>query len=157
VVVGVPDVIRDQLRPGASTDVSCDAYPGRAFTGSISRIAGIADPRSHVFEVEITVPNGDRALKPGMVASVVLGDKPASTAITLPLAAIVRSRRDPARFAVLVVEDVGGVKLARQHEVELGTFLGNAIPVTGGLPADAQVVVQGASLLSDGEPVRVVP
>jgi RND family efflux transporter MFP subunit len=154
VVVGVPDVVRDQLRLGSETQVACDAFPARSFQGTLTRIAGIADPRSHVFEVEITVPNPDHLLKPGMVAGVVLGEKPAvATATTLPLSAIVRSQKDKNRFAVFVLD---GASVVHQQEVELGKFLGNVIPVTAGLRPDAQVVVQGASMLSDGESVRVI-
>ncbi len=158
VVVGVPDLVRDQLRLGSEVAITCDAFPGRTFTGSITRIASIADPRSHVFEVEIAVPNPDRALKPGMVASIVLGEAaPAAPATTLPLAAVVRSQRDKTRFAVFVLDTSVNPPMARQQEVELGNFLGNSIRVAAGLAPDAEVVVQGASMLSDGEPVRVIP
>jgi len=158
VVVGVPDLVREQLSLGSETALSCDAFPNKGFLGRITRIAGIADPRSHVFEVEISVPNPDGELKPGMVASVVLGDKTAApTATTLPLAAIVRSQRDKSRFAVFVLDTAVQPPVVRQKEVELGNFLGNNIPVTQGLAPEAQVVVQGASMLSEGEPVRVIP
>lgn len=158
VVVGVPDIVRQQLSLGSGIAVSCDAFSGKAFTGSITRIAGIADPRSHVFDIEISVPNPDGQLRPGMVASVAFGDKTATTvATTLPLAAIVRSQRDKSRFAVFVLDSTVNPPVVRQREVELGTFLGNNIPVTRGLAPDAQVVVQGAPMLSEGEPVRVIP
>ena len=158
VVVGVPDLVRGQLSLGGETEIACDAIPDRPFQGHITRIAGIADPRSHVFEVEITVPNSDNLLKPGMVASVVLGEKTSATpATTLPLNAIVRSQRDRSRFAVFVLDTSVNPPVVHQKEVELGNFLGNSIPVTQGLQPDAQVVVQGASMLSEGETVRVIP
>lgn len=158
VVVGVPDLVRDELRLGSQIAVTSDAFSNRSFQGSITRIAGIADPRSHVFEVEITVPNQDGALRPGMVASVVLGEKVApATFATLPLGAVVRSQRNKDRFAVFVLDATTAPPVVHQREVELGNFLGNAIPVTSGLAPEDQVVVQGASLLSEGERVRVLP
>jgi membrane fusion protein, multidrug efflux system len=158
VVLGVPDLVRDQLRLGSEISVTCDAFPARGFQGSITRIAGIADARSHMFEVEITVPNPDRLLKPGMVASVVLGEKMmAEVATTLPLSAIVRSVRDKNHFAVFVVDAAAHPTVVHQQEVELGAFRGNRITVASGLRPEAQVVVQGASMLSDGDVVRVLP
>jgi RND family efflux transporter MFP subunit len=158
VVVGMPDMVRDQLRLGSETSIACDAFPARRFQGSITRIAGIADPRSHMFEVEITVPNPDRLLKPGMVASVVLGEKTAAeVATTLPLSAIVRSVHDKNRFAVFVLDQTAHPTVVRQQDVDLGVFRGNLITVTDGLSPEAQVVVQGASMLSNGDVVRVVP
>jgi len=157
-VVGVPDMVRDELRLSSETAIACDAFPGRSFHGTITRIAGIADPRSHTFEVEVTVPNPDRLLKPGMVASVVLGEQTvAGPATTVPLAAVVRSRRDKDRFAVFVLDWSVHPPVVHQKDVELGRFLGNAIPVTRGLAPDEQVVVQGASMVSEGEAVQVIP
>jgi RND family efflux transporter MFP subunit len=157
-VVGVPDLVRDELRLGRETAIVCDAFPGRGFRGTITRIAGIADPRSHVFEVEVTVPNPERLLKPGMVASLALGDRTAvATATTVPLSAIVRSLRNRGHFAVFVLDSSVNPPVVRQKEVELGNFLGNVIPVTHGLAPDAQVVVQGASMVSEGEAVQVIP
>jgi hypothetical protein len=110
-----------------------------------------------MFEVEITVPNANGLLKPGMVVSVVLGEKSvAEVATSLPLSAIVRSVRDKNRFAVYVIDGAASTKV-HQQEVELGPFRGNLITVTSGLQPDAQVVVQGAAMLSDGDVVRVVP
>ena len=60
VVVGVPELVREQLSLGSETALSCDAFPNKGFLGRITRIAGIADPRSHVFEVEISVPKSRR-------------------------------------------------------------------------------------------------
>ena len=91
-------------------------------------------------------------------AAVVLGDKNVAPAVTtLPLAAIVRSQKDKNRFAVFVLDSGATPPVVHQKEVELGNFLGNNIPVMHGLAPDAQVVVQGASMLSEGEPVRVIP
>jgi hypothetical protein len=89
---------------------------------------------------------------------VVLGEKSmAEIATTLPLSAIVRSVRDKNHFAVYVIDGTAPNPRVHQQEVELGPFRGNSITVSSGLQPDAQVVVQGAAMLSDGDVVRVVP
>jgi len=156
---GVPDTVLPRVHLGATQAVTTEAYPGSDFTGRISMVAPSADPKSRVFEVEITIPNPDGRLKPGMVAALSLeaaGDPATANAPLVPLSAIVRSPGHPGQFAVFVVEDKGGKRVARAHDVELGDYLGRVIPVKAGLAGGEQIVVQGAGLLSDGEPVEVI-
>jgi RND family efflux transporter MFP subunit len=156
---GVPDVVLPRVHLGAELAITSEAYPGEKFTGRISLIAPSADPRSRVFEVDVTIPNGDGRLRPGSVAALALeggGDPATASAPLIPLSAIVRSPGHPAQFAVFVVDAGGGHPVARAREVELGEYLGRVIPVKRGLSGGETVVVQGAGLLSDGEPVEVI-
>ena len=69
-------------------------------------------------------------------------------------------RRSPGhtgRFAVFVVDQKQTPPTARLREVELGEFLGNQIPIRAGLADGDRVIVMGASLVSDGEAVQVIP
>ena len=157
-VFGVPDTVLPRITLGSVETITTDAYPGVKFQGRISQIAPSADARSRVFEVAITIPNADGRLKPGSVASLALegASQAASAEPLIPLSAIVRSPKAKDRFGVYVVEEAGGKTIARVHEVELGEYLGKVIPVKGGLKGGEKIVIQGAGLLSDGEPVEVI-
>jgi multidrug efflux system membrane fusion protein len=112
-----------------------------------------------VFEVDVTIANSDGRLKTGSVAALALeggGDAAAAAAPLIPLSAIVRSPAHAAQFAVFVVDTTGGHAVAHARDVELGEYLGRVIPVKRGLTGGETVVVQGAGLLSDGEPVEVI-
>jgi len=56
-----------------------------------------------------------------------------------------------------VVQEEQGVAVARARELVLGDLLGNAVQVVSGLLPGDRVVVHGASLIEDGQVVRVVP
>jgi HlyD family secretion protein len=82
-LVYIPEDRIGHVRLGQPVEVRVDAFPGRAFEGRISYIAGEAEftPRSVqtkeertnlVFAVKITIPNPDHALKPGMPADATL-------------------------------------------------------------------------------------
>ncbi|MCE9672450.1 efflux RND transporter periplasmic adaptor subunit [Myxococcus stipitatus] len=160
VVFGVPDTLLPSVRLGAPQAVITQAFPGQEFEGRISRIAPSADPKSRVFAVEVSIPNADQRLKPGMVAALSLrggGTRQAEPELLIPLSAIVRSTKNPNAFAVFVLEEKDGKPVARLRDVTLGEYLGNVIPVKQGLKAGERIVVTGASLLSDGEPVEVIP
>jgi RND family efflux transporter MFP subunit len=157
VVIGIADTILARFKTGATHGVITEALPDRRFVGRVTKVSPTADPRSRLFEVELTLPNADGALKPGMVATVDVsgGDAMPAAQLTLPLAAIVRAPggSDDA-YAVFVVEQASGGAVARVRRVTLGALVGNAVAVTSGLTGTEQVVVRGAALLTDGERVN---
>lgn len=157
-VFGVPDVMVEKLQLGSELGITTEAVPGVAFKGRITRVSPSADPKSRVFEVETTIPNPTQQLKAGMIASLKVSEAASSTpAAVVPLSSVVRSPKDPNAFAVYVVVDEGGKSVAHTKDVQLGDPLGNRILVTGGLGSGDKVVVRGATLISEGEQVQVIP
>ena len=71
-VFGAPDTMLHRLKLGMPQTVTTEALPNRQFAGRITNIAPTADPQSRVFDIELTIPNPDDALKVGMVASMQL-------------------------------------------------------------------------------------
>jgi multidrug efflux system membrane fusion protein len=158
VVFGAPDTMLKTLTLGAVEPVTSEAVPNRAFSGRITKIAPAADPRSRVFDVEITVPNADGALKVGMVAVIQVGDQtavPVQPALVVPLAAIVHAK-DRDGYAVYVVEDTAGKSTVHLRTVSLGPMIGNEISVTEGLRQGERVVISGAPVVTDGDQVSLI-
>ena len=156
VVFGAPDTIVRTLRVGAPQMITSAAEPDVPLRGTITRVAPAADPRSRIFDVEVTIPNENGRLRPGMVAALEIGaSEPTAAPVVVPLSAITRSRKDRNGYAVVVVEDRGGRQIAQSRDVALGDTLGNAIAVTSGLKTGERVVVSGATLVTDGDPVRI--
>jgi multidrug efflux system membrane fusion protein len=158
VVFGVPDTMLAELKLGSSLPIVTESIRNVSFPGRITAISPSADPRSRVFNIEVTVPNQKQQLKAGMIASLqIRGEKPAQPVPTVALGAIVRSRTDPKGYAVFVVEKSAGKTVARLREVQLGEVYGNTIAATAGLKPGDQVVVTGGTLLRDGDPVSIIP
>jgi len=158
VVFGAPDVVLPNLALGGLLMITAEAVPGVEFRGRITRISPSADPRSRVFEVEVTVPNPGYRLKVGLIASLQLGaTRPAAPVPVVPLSAIVRPKQDPGGYAVVLVEEQAGKQVARVRSITVGETYGNLIGVTQGVKVGERVIVTGASLVNDGEPVRVIP
>jgi multidrug efflux system membrane fusion protein len=166
-IFGVPDSLLETLRPGTEVSFTTEALKQGEFSGQVTRISPVADPKSRAFEVEVSIPNPRGDLKAGMVVSLKLQVAPAAAsaaAVSLPLTAVVRPPGKDRGFGVFVIDAPAagpgaaadsGVAVLR--EVELGEFLGNTIGVRSGLKAGERVVVQGATLLSSGERVRIIP
>jgi multidrug efflux system membrane fusion protein len=150
---GVPDTVMVQMRPGRAIAIYVEAIPGRAFHGTVSSIASVADAETKLFQVEITIPNRGMALKPGMIASLALTDStPAPAVPVVPLSAVVRDRTNPADFAVMVVEG----NVAKVRKVALGPTFGELLAVTNGLKPGEMVIRAGGTMVNDGEAVQVL-
>lgn len=158
VVYGIPDVLLGTQRLGSPMTITTEAVPDRQFRGRITAIAPNADVKSRLFDVEITVPNPQGLLKAGMIASLEVPEAeiPASPEV-VPISAIVRSRSDSARYAVFVVERQADREIARARNIELGDTYGNLIAVSSGVHQGEQVIVTGATIVTDGQRVRIIP
>jgi RND family efflux transporter MFP subunit len=156
---GVPDLALQNFKLGDTLTMTTDAVPGTEFKGHISRISAAADQSSRVFDVEVTIPNAEGLLKPGMIASMSVTETTGASAQVpvVPLTAITRPKADPNAYAVLVIEDAGGRQVARMRNVTLGESHGNSIAVNSGVKAGEIVITTGVTQVADGEEVRVMP
>lgn len=156
-VFGAPDSVVGRMVEGAKLTVHVEALDSDV-DGVITRIAPSSDDKTHVFDIETTIPNPGGRLKPGFVAStglsVPLRDGPV---IALPLTGVVRSAHDPHGFAVFVVSDEAGTTVAHLRDVQLGAIIGNEVQVLSGLEKGSRIVSVGATLLVDGAHVRILP
>jgi RND family efflux transporter MFP subunit len=162
-VFGVPDSLVHRLTPGQPLEVSTEAFRGGKFTGRITAISPTADAQSRVFDVEVSIPNRDGRLRPGMIGAVEVNAEPPAAPLldigapAVPLTAIVRSDTQPEQYSIFVVDGGGDRSTVHARTVTLGAVQGNLVAVTSGLAAGERVVVMGATLLKDGEAVRVIP
>jgi RND family efflux transporter MFP subunit len=157
-VFGVTDILVAGLRIGTPQAVTAEAVPGVVFHGRITRVSPAADPGSRVFEAEVTIPNPDGRLRPGMIAAIEIAAADAAAAVmVVPLNAIVRPPGESSGYAVYVIEGDGEVGMARLRRVELGDVTGNMIGITAGLAGGDRVILRGATLVSDSQAVRIIP
>ena len=70
---------------------------------------------------------------------------------------MIRPAGDSTGYAVYVVQDSSGAAAARLRRVTLGEVSGNQIAVREGLRPGERVIVRGATIVADGQAVRVVP
>ena len=154
VTFGAPDYVLSRVRLGQELTIKTenDAAPVK---GRVTSISPAADTRNRVFAVEVTVNNRDRHLKPGMIASIGLGQVPHSS-ISIPLSAVVPFPSEPGNFAVMVAEERAGTLVANLRKVQLGTTHESSVAVEGVQPGE-RVVSVGAQLLKDGDPIQVIP
>jgi multidrug efflux system membrane fusion protein len=108
--------------------------------------------------VEITVSNPDLELKDGMIATVKLvGTGRDEVVPVIPVHAVVRPPSDPQGYMVFVLEKRDGAYVARGRQVTIGKVFGNKVVIAHGLATGDQIITTGATTVTDGSLVKVIP
>ena len=138
---------------GHSVTFEVNTWPDRTFTGTITAIPPQVSQASRNFEIQATLDNGDKSLKPGMYGSVCLDLPETKEQVTLPQTAI---SFNPYGDVVFVLEDTGEavegqpVYLASRKFVTTGETRGDQIAISKGLQPGQLVVVSGQHKLREG-------
>lgn len=148
VIAEIPEKLTPWISDGRPVELRVDAYQGRTFAGTVTRVSPAVNTATRAFPFEARVPNPDAALKPGTFARVHLEIGKVDDVLTLPYAAI------QYRYGVNRVFVVAGDKLA-VRELTLGERLGDRVEVTSGVKPDERVAVTDVDTLTDGLLVSV--
>ena len=136
------------LRKGQEVKITVTAFPDRVFTGKIEVINPALELQSRTAEIQISIPNPDFLLKPGMFgrAQILLRSNP--RAILVPVQSIV-SQVD--QDFVFVLQ---GEKVSRRL-VRKGILKDTVVEILEGVAPGEKVVTAGQALLKDGSQVRL--
>lgn len=145
ILVNVSETLYSYVKKGMAVEVIFDALQGRTFEGKVSRITPAVDAGTRTFPVEITVANGDEAVKPGMYGRVTMKYGSRDN-VVVPDRAVVKQMGSGDRFIYVYTAD-GTVDM---RKVELGRRMGDKYEITSGLSDGDEVVVTGQSALKNG-------
>ncbi len=144
IIINVSESELSHIKKGMPAVVRFDTYGDEEFTGHITMVSPTVDAASRTFGVEITVPNPDDRILPGMFGRVTLNLGTAEH-VVVPDVAVVKQPGSGNHY-VYVYKD-GKVTY---NKVELGQRLGNAYELLSGVNDGDEVVVYGQSRLADG-------
>jgi RND family efflux transporter MFP subunit len=147
VMAEIPEHMAPWIKTGAAVTLNVDAYPGRAFTGSLTRISPAVNTDTRAFSFEARVPNAESLLKPGTFARVHIETARQDKVVTVPFAAM------QYRYGVNRVFVLDGDKLA-VRELKTGDRLGDRIEVLGGVKAGERIATSDIEKLVDGMKVN---
>ena len=134
---------------GQQAIVTTDAYPGRTFAGSITRIAPLLKESSRQARLEIEVPNPDLTLKPGMFVRARIEFARHENATLIPLPALVRRDDKEGIF----IADTQNLKV-RFVPVTTGIINGELVEITEP-EITGLVITMGNHLLEDGSDITL--
>jgi RND family efflux transporter MFP subunit len=152
---GVPDYAVRRLRLGQQCSIRLQDDP-KEYNGRVTSIAASADEKNRVFAIEVTVPNPNALLKPGMIASLSLTGVHKAAVPSVPLSAVVADTGSAGHYAVFVASEQGGKWVAHLRQVTLGETHESDVAIEGVNPAE-KVIVVGSAGLKDGDFIQVIP
>src|SRR5579863_2244676 len=156
-IFAVPDTVLGSIALGKKQAIETETY-NQQFLGLITAVAPQADQKSRTFQVEVTVPNPKDLLKAGMIATLILGQsKLATPVLVVPLNAIVSTTDGSRAFSVFAVGRDGTKDVARRRLVQTGSAYGNNVAILKGLNSGDRVILNGATLVKEGQAVRIIP
>jgi RND family efflux transporter MFP subunit len=148
VEIGVADEYINQLRLGQRANAYVYGLE-REFSGVITEIGAMADEKTRVFPVKLTVNNPDKQLKPGMIAKVTI-PLDSTCVILIPVDSVINM---PDGSSVFVYLPKSGTVVARK--VVTGDLINDKIEILQGLHPGEQIVVDGHFKLKNHDRVRV--
>lgn len=144
------------IRTGATIHFTCEALPGKTFTGKVSFVDPVLDPKSRTAGVRVVMANGGGIFKPEMLATGILSlnMRQYNGDIVVPKSAILWTGK---RSVVYVKEEEGGQPVFMLREVTLGPSLPDGYVITDGLAEGEEIVTRGAFAIDasaqlDGKP-----
>ena len=145
----VPANALGEVKLGMPVDFTVTGYPGRTFTGRITRISPAADPTTRQVAVQARIPNAGRTLVAGLFAD----GRVASETHVGPVVPVAAVDQRGVRPTVTVLRDG---KVARV-EVALGIRdnVAETVEIRRGLAAGDTILVGAARGISPGTPVTV--
>lgn len=150
IVINVSEGEFSKIKLGMPAKVTFDTYADEEFEGKITLISPTVDANTRTFGVEVTIPNSNNKILPGMFARVTLSLGVANR-VVVPDLSIVK-QPGSGNYYVYVYKD-GKVSY---NKVELGQRLGTTYELISGVESGAEVVVSGQNGLADGIEVEVI-
>jgi membrane fusion protein, multidrug efflux system len=154
---GVPQQDAGQIRLGRKVQLTVGELGGTAFVGRVSALDSIVDSTTRNVQVQATLRNPGRALKPGMFvqAQVMLGAS--QQVVPLPASAINYAPYGDSVFVVTDLQDPQGktYRGVRQQVVKLGAARGDQIAVLSGIEPGDEIVTSGVFKLRSGAAVQI--
>lgn len=145
----VPSEQLASVRLGMPVTFTVQGYPGKTFTGRISRINPVADPVTRQVRILASIPNDGGTLVGGLFAEGRVSSE-ARTGIVVPIGAV--NQRD-------FVPTVTRVKNGRAEKVAVETGLqdpgADVVEITKGLVPGDTVLTGGAQGIEPGTAIRV--
>ena len=152
---GVPDNMLAHFKMGSPVPVQLEAL-GLSLTGRLTQIAASANRESRVFNIEVTLPNPDRSLKVGMIATVRIDQASPQTVPLVPSTALITAESGSSDYSVFTIQEREGKQFARLKSVRIGEPVGKSVVVNEGLLPGERIIVNRTNQLADGTLVRVI-
>jgi len=152
-IVHIVEKDYEDVKIGQKANITVDTFPGKIFSGHVTRKAPVLDPETRTAAVHIEIPNSNFSLKPGMHARVQIVFEQHHKANVLSVASLTR-RKDGPGSAVFVI--VGNPPVTERRNIEIGINDGELVEILSGINSKDLVITLGNRLVDEGQKVTPI-
>lgn len=163
----LPGQMIGKMVEGTAVHATLDSLPGQSFDGLVTAVDPQVDPDTRNFQVQATLRNPDRVLRPGAFARVGFALGGERDMVVIPQTAVSFNPYGNAVFVITREKRKEGEKDAQgkpltgdkfvvnQRFIKTGATRGDLITVTEGLKPGEQIVTSGLLKLRNGAEVTI--
>ena len=153
VEAAVPENYLPKIQRGTFVKVMISSV-NKEYDGKVTDVGSNINANNRTFRVKIAIPNPDKLIRPNQIATILLNDYTAASAITIPESTIQKNAMGESLVYTLERKtDSTGV--AQKNVIETGYVYNNMMEVTKGLSPGEILIVEGSKSLRDGQEVKI--
>ena len=153
VTAEVPENYLGKIDKGTEVLIELSSI-GEEFEGDIQQVSNFINPNNRSFQVKVSVPNKNGAIKPNLIATIKLNDYTNKNAIVIPQNILQENAKNE-YIAYLVNKENDSLGVAQKQVVETGLNYDNKIEITKGLKAGETIIIEGARSIREGQEIKI--
>ncbi|WP_442847326.1 efflux RND transporter periplasmic adaptor subunit [Leeuwenhoekiella sp. H156] len=148
----IPEAYLGKVNEGTDVKIRL-ASIGKTYEGKIRQVGNFVSPDNRTFDVKVALPNADSAIKPNLIATVMVNDYTSENAIVIPENTIQQNAAGNSITYIYVPQGDGAI--AKQVQIEKGYTADKQVEIISGLKSGDQLIIEGVRTLRDGQEVTL--
>jgi membrane fusion protein (multidrug efflux system) len=151
----VPETYIGNIIENKAVEISFPVL-GEMVNSKIRHVGNYINPNNRSFKIEIGVPNLNGKVKPNLTAKLKLNDYTNTNALLIPQSIISENSKGAQFIYIVKDKKENDEAVAERLIIETGKTQGDLIEVTKNLTENAEVVMEGARSVTNGQVVKVI-
>jgi len=151
----VPETYIGNITENKAVEVSFPVL-GAIVHSKIRQVGNYINPNNRSFKIEIGVPSLNGKVKPNLTAKLKLNDYTNTNALLIPQSIISENAKGEQFIYIVKDKNENDEAITERLIIETGKTQGDLIEVTKNLLAGAEIVMEGARSVTNGQVVKVI-
>lgn len=154
VETNVPERHITSVTKGKSVEVELPVLAEKIKT-EVAQVGSFINPANRTFKVEIPVSNESKMIKPNLTAKIRINDYTNEKALLIPQS-IISENANGEEYLYVIENKSNNIGIAKKMIIETGQTEGDYIEVLKGIENGAEIILEGARSIKDGQEVKVI-
>ena len=150
----VPEGHITTVTKGKSVEVELPVFEEK-IQAKVEQVGSFINPANRTFKVEIPISNESKIIKPNLTAKIRVNDYTNEKALLIPQS-IISENAAGEEYLYIIEKKVKNVGIAKKIIIKTGQTEGDFIEVLNGIENGAEVILEGARSIKDGQEVKVI-